>query len=117
MTALAGRCRPSELVTTSGSLVSLSPCLYCHFFYYFYGGSSDPTGLLTTEGIGIGSTLGDLKGAYDPAKIEIEEAFFDPGQGFWSYDLQPWTGLWGFATGQGDADTITSINGGRGCGE
>ena len=73
--------------------------------------------MLTTEGIGIGSTLGDLKGAYDPAKIEIEEAFFDPGQGFWSYDLQSWTGLWGFATGQGEADTINSINGGRGCGE
>ena len=32
-------------------------------------------------------------------------------------DQAPWTGLWGFADGQTDADPITSVNGGRGCGE
>ena len=88
-----------------------------HFFTFYYSDSSAPTGLTTPEGIGVGSSLGQLKAAYDPAKIEILEAFFDPAQGFWSYDSQPWTGLWGFATGQTDADVITSLNGGRGCGE
>lgn len=88
-----------------------------HFFTFYYGGASDPEGLMTTKGVGIGSTLGELQAAYDPAKTEITEAFFDPSLGFWSYDYAPWTGLWGFATGQGDDDTITSINGGRGCGE
>ena len=88
-----------------------------HFFSFFYGDTSQPTGLKTPEAIGIGSSLGQLKAAYDPAKIVIDEAFFDPSVGFWSYDLQSWTGLWGFATGQTDAHVITSINGGRGCGE
>lgn len=88
-----------------------------HFFTFYYSDSADPMGLTTPEGIGVGSSLGELKTAYDPAKIIIDEAFFDPGLGFWSYDLQPYTGLWGFATGQGDADTITSLNGGQGCGE
>lgn len=88
-----------------------------HFFAYYYLDSSAPTGLTTPEGIGVGSSLGDLKAAYDPAKIVIEEAFFDPGVGYWSYDMQTWTGMWGFASGQADDDTITSINGGQGCGE
>lgn len=88
-----------------------------HFFAFSHGGSSDPGNPTTTEGIGIGSSLGDLKAAYDPAKLVIEEAWFDPAQGAWSYDAQDWTGLWGFATGQTDAHAVTSINGGRGCGE
>lgn len=88
-----------------------------HFYGYYYTDATNPPDLRTTEDIGIGSTLGDLKAAYDPAKIEIDEAFFDPSVGFWSYDLQSWTGMWGYATGQGDVHVITSINGGRGCGE
>lgn len=88
-----------------------------HFFAYYYLDSSAPTGLRTPEGIAVGSSLGQLKATYDPTKIVIEEAFFDPGVGYWSYDMQNWTGMWGFATGQGDDDTITSINGGQGCGE
>lgn len=88
-----------------------------HFYSFFYSGTSAPTGLTTPEGIGVGSSLGQLKAAYDPAKIEIDEAFFDPAVGFWSYDMQNWTGLWGYATGQSDAHVITSVNGGRGCGE
>lgn len=88
-----------------------------HFFAFYYSGSSEPTGLTTPEGIGVGSTLGELKAAYDPADVVIEEAFFDPTAGYWAYDVNNWTGLWGFATGQADTDVITSINGGQGCGE
>lgn len=88
-----------------------------HFFTFYYSDSSEPTGLTTPEGIGVGSSLGDLKAAYDPTKIVIDEAFFDPAIGFWSYDLFDWTGIWGYATGQTDAHVITSLNGGRGCGE
>ncbi|MCB1247269.1 MAG: hypothetical protein KDB69_08390 [Acidimicrobiia bacterium] len=88
-----------------------------HFFSYSYFASSEPDDIETTEGITIGSSLGDLKAAYDPAKIEIEEAFFDPSVGWWAYDLETWTGMWGYATGQTNAHVITSINGGQGCGE
>ncbi|MGB7860607.1 MAG: hypothetical protein WBM90_08930 [Acidimicrobiia bacterium] len=88
-----------------------------HFYSYYYNDSSAPSGLTTPEGIGVGSSLAQLKSAYDPTKIQIEEAFFDPSLGFWSYDLQSWTGLWGFSTGQSDTDLITSVNAGRGCGE
>lgn len=88
-----------------------------HFFAFYYSDTSQPEGLTTPEGIGVGSSLGQLQDAYDPAMIQIEEAFFDPSLGAWSYDLQGWTGLWGFATGQTDAHVITSVNGGRGCGE
>lgn len=88
-----------------------------HFYAYYYTNVADPADLRTTQGLGIGSSLGDLKAAYDPAKIGIDEAFFDPSVGFWSYDLQSWTGMWGYATGQSNAHVITSINGGRGCGE
>lgn len=88
-----------------------------HFFAYYYADTSDPRGLTTPEGIGVGSTLAELQSAYDPGAIVIDEAFFDPAVGFWSYDMATWTGLWGYATGQADSDTITSINGGQGCGE
>lgn len=88
-----------------------------HLFAFYYSDSSPPHGLNTPEGIGVGSSLGELNAVYEPAKIVIEEAWFDPALGYWSYDMHDWTGMWGFATGQGDADTITSLNGGRGCGE
>jgi hypothetical protein len=87
-----------------------------HFFSFNYLADDSPPNLMTPEGIGIGSTLGELEAAY-PGEIEIDEAFFDPALGFWSYRLGGWTGLWGYASGQADTSTITSINGGRGCGE
>ena len=86
-----------------------------HFFAYVYAGSTPS--LLTTEGIGIGSTLEMLESAYGGSTFVIDEAFFDPSLGFWSYDLNSWTGLSGSATGQDPTDTVTHIQGGRGCGE
>lgn len=88
-----------------------------HFYSFYYFDTSAPRGLTTPEGIGVGSTLGDLRGVYPPAAVTVEEAFFDPSEGFWSFDMQSWTGLWGYATGTSDGDVITSVNGGRGCGE
>lgn len=88
-----------------------------HFYSFHHYDTSEPSGLTTPEGIGLGSTLGDLRSAYGSGSIMIEEDFFDPSLGYWSYDQHDWTGLRGSATGTSDADTITSINGGRGCGE
>jgi hypothetical protein len=88
-----------------------------HFYSFHHYDTSEPSGLTTPEGIGLGSTLGDLRSAYGSGSIVIEEDFFDTSLGAWSYDQHDWTGLWGSATGTSDADTITSINGGRGCGE
>lgn len=86
-----------------------------HFYAYTYTGTTPE--LFTTEGIGIGSTLEMLDAVYGGTDLVIEEAWFDPSLGFWSYKLATWTGLSGFATGRAVADTITSINGGQGCGE
>lgn len=88
-----------------------------HFFSFYYFDGSDPTGVTTTEGIGIGSSVGDLRATYGGPDFVLEEAFFDPSQGFWSYRQAAWTGLWGFTTGLTDAFVVTSINGGQGCGE
>lgn len=87
-----------------------------HFYAFNYYDNAPPNGLMTPDGIGVGSTLGELKAAY-PGEIEVDEAFFDPSLGFWSYRLATWTGMWGYATGLADDSTITSINGGQGCGE
>ncbi len=87
-----------------------------HFFAFSYSNDTAPRELRTPEGIGVGSTLGDLEAAY-PGEITIAESDFDPRLGSWSYRLEDWTGLSGAATGIGASDTITSIIGGRGCGE
>lgn len=86
-----------------------------HFFAFYY--TNTPPELATTEGMYLGDTIELLTALYGGPKLEIDEAFFDPSVGTWSYDRQSWTGLWGFSTGQNPDDTITSINGGRGCGE
>jgi hypothetical protein len=85
-------------------------------FYAFNYTDTNPE-LFTPEGIGIGSSLEQLDAAYGGPDLIIEEAWFDPSLGFWSYKMAPWTGLWGFTTGQTFAHVVTSINGGQGCGE
>ncbi|NHZ71088.1 MAG: hypothetical protein GWP18_05550 [Proteobacteria bacterium] len=86
-----------------------------HFFSYYYTG--DKPELFTTEGIGVGSSVEMLEAAYGGTKYTMDESFFDPAVGAWMYDLHDWTSLWGYATGQSGAHVVTSINGGRGCGE
>jgi hypothetical protein len=86
-----------------------------HFFAFQYSG--DTPELFTAEGIGLGSTLNELDDAYGGPDLIVEESPFVPGEGFWTYKAAPWTGMWGFATGQTAAHVVTSINGGRSCGE
>ena len=86
-----------------------------HFFTFYYSGATPE--LSTTEGIGLGSSIEMLEAAYGGPSLIIEESPFVPGEGFWSYDLHTWTGMWGFATGQTGVDAVTAINGGQGCGE
>ena len=86
-----------------------------HFFAYYFTGARP--NLFTTEEIGIGSSVEMLVAAYGGPLYTMDESFFDPENGFWTYDQQAWTGLWGYTTGQSPSDAITSINGGQGCGE
>ncbi len=88
-----------------------------HFFAYNYFANEPPVDLETTEGIAVGDSIGMLRAAYPGPDLMIDESPFDPSAGIWLYDQQTWTGMWGFATGQTDANAIISINGGQGCGE
>ncbi len=87
-----------------------------HFFAYYYTDGSAPAGVTTTEGIGIGDTLAELKAAYG-GEIDIYDSPFDPTDGVWTYHQTDWTGMWGFADGMTPDAHVTSILGGQGCGE
>ena len=87
-----------------------------HFFAYTYTDGASPAGVTTSEGIAIGDSLGSLDAAY-PGEITVEESFFDPTVGYWSYRPARWTGMWGYSDGLTFAGLITSIAGGSGCGE
>ena len=86
-----------------------------HFFTFYYSGATPE--IQTTEGIGLGSSVEALEAAYGGPGYTMEESPFVAGEGYWTYNLHDWTGLWGFATGQSGAHVVTAINGGRGCGE
>jgi hypothetical protein len=84
-----------------------------HFFNYVYGpaygAAISPNGLHTTSGIGIGSTVGELREAYPTVQVYPEEIY---GPYFAVNDV-----FSGFLTGVEDDDTIISFIGGIGCGE
>jgi hypothetical protein len=86
-----------------------------HFFAWYY--TSEPPELETTKGLVIGDTLATLEALYGGPQLEISENPFDPTGSIWLYDVAGWTGLWGYADGQDPTSDISSINGGRGCGE
>ncbi len=86
-----------------------------HFFAWYY--TDIVPALATTEGLVIGDTLATVEALYGGPKLEINEDPFDPSGGVWLYDMVGYTGLWGFADGQDPDSVISSINGGRGCGE
>lgn len=86
-----------------------------HFFGYYL--TSPSPELVTTENIGVGSSVDLLVAAYGGALYTMEESFFDSALGYWTYDQQTWTGLWGYSTGMASSDVVTSVNGGSGCGE
>ena len=86
-----------------------------HFFAWYY--TDVPPDLATTEGLVIGDTLATVEALYGGPKLEINEDPFDPSGGIWLYDMVGFTGMWGFANGLEPDSVISSINGGRGCGE
>jgi hypothetical protein len=89
-----------------------------HFFSYYYAEPAQPD-FATPDMIEIGSTVAELKAAYDGPDFEFGEFEFEPSLGFWVYerDNDAQTLLSGITTGFTDGDTVTSINGGIGCGE
>jgi len=84
------------------------------FGYDYYGGDLV---LATEPGMTIGTTLAAARAMYPT--IEIDESPWDPIAGVWWVDDDPSddSQLFGYATGQGDADLVTSILGGVTCGE
>ena len=85
-----------------------------HFASYSYGpprtGTVDPFGVTTAKGIGIGSTVAELRAAYPEATVSVADDISGP-----SFFIQE--GFSGFLTGTTDADAIISFVGGYGCGE
>ncbi|MEY4339820.1 MAG: hypothetical protein RLZ14_1670, partial [Actinomycetota bacterium] len=85
-----------------------------HFASYTYGpprtGQLDPFGLATSAGIGVGSTVAELRAAHPSATVNVADDISGP-----SFFIQE--GLSGFLTGTTDADAIISFVGGYGCGE
>ena len=85
-----------------------------HFFSYLYGPTFGqaiaPAGLKTDAGIGVGSTVAELKGTYPSAVV-------NPGDDFGGPNFFINAGLAGFLTGVNPTDTVISVLGGQGCGE
>lgn len=84
-----------------------------HFFNYVYGPATGstvvPEGMRTANGIGIGSSIAELRLAYPNVQVYPEEIF-----GPYFVVNESFTG---FLTGVADTDTIISFIGGLGCGE
>ncbi|MGH8928567.1 MAG: hypothetical protein ACRDWH_09470 [Acidimicrobiia bacterium] len=88
-----------------------------HFFHYgqsIRAGGGELIELRTSNGIGIGSTITELRAAYgDQVTIE-DDPVFGP---FWQVGNVGAGILWGTAGSIADNAMIDSINGGSGCGE
>ena len=85
-----------------------------HFAAYTYGpafaSTISPYGLATNAGIGVGSTVAELRAAYPAVNILPEDEFSGP-----TFEIE--IGLRGVLTGTADTDVILSFIGGFGCGE
>ncbi|MFV0308107.1 MAG: hypothetical protein ACK5OX_10245 [Desertimonas sp.] len=79
------------------------------FFTYSYGDVADlgaePIGLLTPAGIGIGSTIADLRAAYPEVTINLGEEGLIESTFFVDENLG------GLVTGDADTDVVTVIYG------
>lgn len=84
------------------------------FGYDYYGGDLV---LATEPGMTVGTALAAARSMYPT--IEINESPWDPIAGVWWIDDDPSDDaqLFGYATGQGDTDVVTSVLGGVTCGE
>jgi len=85
-----------------------------HFAAYTYGpafaATIAPYGLATAAGIGVGSTVAELRASYPAVNVLPEDEFSGP-----SFEIE--VGLRGVLTGTADTDVILSFVGGSGCGE
>ena len=85
-----------------------------HFASYTYGpplsGQMEPFGLTTAVGIGVGSTVRELKAAYPSVVVNPADEISSP-----SFFVEE--GLAGYLTGATNNDAIISFVGGYGCGE
>jgi hypothetical protein len=85
-----------------------------HFFSYSYGppfaDTPRPVGMRTPEGITVGSTVAELRGAHP-------EVVVTPADDIFATSFHVSDNLNGFLTGETDADLVSSIVGGVGCGE
>jgi hypothetical protein len=70
----------------------------------------EPAGLITPEGITIGSSVAALTAAYPDVILIPEDDFAAPT--FLIDDTR-----YGYLTGLGDDDVVTVLFGGQGCGE
>ena len=81
------------------------------FFYSYVLYDADYLKLKTAEGIGLGSTVDDLKAAYGDSVDIVSDEFGD----YYSVTVPAPGALWGFL--DAPDGTVVSIQGGIGCGE
>jgi hypothetical protein len=88
-----------------------------HFFHYghsVFAGSGESLDLATENGVRLGTTVAELKEAYGPDVLVIEDPSFG---GLWEVDVPGAGILWGAVNTVTDDGVVESINGGAGCGE
>jgi hypothetical protein len=81
-----------------------------HFAGYTYSTSStmSPSGLTTSSGVGLGSTVGDLLASHPDAALYADDAF--------GVTAETAEGLLVRLSGTGDDDVVTGFSAGAGCG-
>lgn len=85
-----------------------------HFFAYMYR-SDDSLGLATPEGIGLGSTVAEVRAAYgEQVRVNPEQEVFGPSFEVGAYGPG---GVYGLLDGTDDTSTVTEVAAGQPCGE
>jgi hypothetical protein len=88
-----------------------------HLFHYgqsFLAGAGEIIDLSTEAGIRLGSTVAELKAAYGPEVLVVDDPLV---AGLWQVDVEGAGILWGTVSDTSDAGIVETINGGAGCGE
>jgi hypothetical protein len=84
-----------------------------HFYQWQFGPQTEsplrPNGPLTDGGIGLGSTVADIRTVYPDVEI-FDDEIFGPG-----FELEPL--LWGTLTDDADSGRVIALVGGTPCGE
>jgi hypothetical protein len=88
-----------------------------HIFHYgqsFLAGAGETIDLSTDAGIRLGSTVAELKAAYGPEVLVVDDPLV---AGLWQVDVEGAGILWGTVSDVTDVGIVETINGGAGCGE